>query len=309
MIFQEYQQFDKPYIVHRTTGTGAQGDTPLEIREPLGAFDTPEEANEFGKKLYPNVTGWDYENYTINVNTNTVVGKDLYEGFLKEWDNRLKDIEENSNEYNTITLIDGTTIHMRKDNQLDNPNYFQMAHDQNKKQMTKYIGTKEIEARPMLLGEYNEYRGWQIPANEDPFKAGYLVRYEDGYESWSPVNVFESAYRKSGEMDFGHALVALKQGKMVQRAGWNGKGMFIFIRPADQISYPVVINNVKSLPKSVKDYFYFNAVDKEQNPVQLQEMPDIKFTAYLCMKAADGSIVNGWLASQTDMLAEDWSIL
>ena len=35
----------------------------------------------------------------------------------------------------------------------------------------------------------------------------------------------------------------------------------------------------------------------------------IKFTAYLCMKAADGTVVNGWLASQTDMLASDWMIV
>ncbi|WP_262482542.1 DUF2829 domain-containing protein [Bacteroides neonati] len=34
----------------------------------------------------------------------------------------------------------------------------------------------------------------------------------------------------------------------------------------------------------------------------------VKFTAYLCMKAADGTIVNGWLASQSDMLANDWMI-
>lgn len=44
------------------------------------------------------------------------------------------------------------------------------------------------------------------------------------------------------------------------------------------------------------------------NPPTLEDVP-VKFTAYLCMKAADGSIVNGWLASQTDMLAEDWTIL
>ena len=39
------------------------------------------------------------------------------------------------------------------------------------------------------------------------------------------------------------------------------------------------------------------------------EIDKIKFTAYLCMKAADGTVVNGWLASQTDMLANDWMIV
>ena len=52
--------------------------------------------------------------------------------------------------------------------------------------MQKYIGTKQIEARPMTRGDYNNYRGWQIPAEENPADEGYLVRYSDGYESWSP---------------------------------------------------------------------------------------------------------------------------
>jgi len=45
--------------------------------------------------------------------------------------------------------------------------------------MQKYIGTKQIEARPMTRGDYNNYRGWQIPAEENPADEGYLVRYSD----------------------------------------------------------------------------------------------------------------------------------
>ena len=60
--------------------------------------------------------------------------------------------------------------------------------------MQKYIGTKLIEASPMSLGEYNVYRGWKIPDNENPEKEGYLVRYPDGYESWSPKEIFDQAY-------------------------------------------------------------------------------------------------------------------
>ena len=65
--------------------------------------------------------------------------------------------------------------------------------------MKKYIGVKEIEAKPLNLGDYNKYRGWQIPANEDPARDGYLVKYPDGYESWSPKEVFDEAYRSSDE--------------------------------------------------------------------------------------------------------------
>ena len=60
--------------------------------------------------------------------------------------------------------------------------------------MKKYIGCKLIEAEPMTRGVYNNYRGWTIPENENPEDAGYLVRYPDGYVSWSPKMVFDSAY-------------------------------------------------------------------------------------------------------------------
>ena len=62
--------------------------------------------------------------------------------------------------------------------------------------MDKYIGTKMIEAKPMDRGEYNKYRGWEIPEDENPHDEGYLVRYHDGYESWSPKKQFEEAYRE-----------------------------------------------------------------------------------------------------------------
>lgn len=105
--------------------------------------------------------------------------------------------------------------------------------------------------------------------------------------------------------NFGQAIEALKQGKRVAREGWNGKGMFIFERPADELEYSF-IEKVKSLPQSVKDFLRNKALSTEGS---LSDLPKVKFGAYLCMYAADGSIVNGWLASQTDMLAEDWCIL
>ncbi len=60
--------------------------------------------------------------------------------------------------------------------------------------MKNYIGTKLIKAEPMTRGAYNEYRGWQIPKDENPEDEGYLVKYSDNYVSWSPKEVFESAY-------------------------------------------------------------------------------------------------------------------
>ena len=106
-------------------------------------------------------------------------------------------------------------------------------------------------------------------------------------------------------LNFGQAIEAAKQGKRVAREGWNGKGMFVFQRPADELEYSF-IEKVKSLPQSVKDFLRNKALSTEGS---LSDLPKVKFGSYLCMYAADGSIVNGWLASQTDILAEDWVIL
>lgn len=62
--------------------------------------------------------------------------------------------------------------------------------------MKKYVGTKVIEATPMTRGDYNKFRSWQIPADEDPADEGYLVKHSDDYVSWSPASVFEEAYRE-----------------------------------------------------------------------------------------------------------------
>ena len=105
-------------------------------------------------------------------------------------------------------------------------------------------------------------------------------------------------------LNFGQALEVLKAGGLVARNGWNGKGMFLFQRPADEITLDTVVHVIKSIPQSVKDYLA-QKIDFT-NPGRLDGQHKIKFTAYICMYAADGSIVNGWLASQTDLLSNDW---
>lgn len=110
---------------------------------------------------------------------------------------------------------------------------------------------------------------------------------------------------RMGEVgSFGQALKSLKSGFLVTRKGWNGKGMFIFMRPADQLAIGFVAKDIKSLPAAVKEYYAQDLEYRSDNP----EEDTVKFTSYLCMKSADGTIVNGWLASQTDMLSEDWMI-
>ena len=74
------------------------------------------------------------------------------------------------------------------------------------KEFKEYIYTKRLLAKPMSRGDYNVYRGWKVPANENPTDEGYLVEYLDGgkpndqrhagYISWSPKDVFDKAYRE-----------------------------------------------------------------------------------------------------------------
>lgn len=64
--------------------------------------------------------------------------------------------------------------------------------------MQKYIGVKQVEAKPMTKKEYNDYRGWTVPEGENPNDEGYVVKYEDGYVSWSPIEVFNKAYNACG---------------------------------------------------------------------------------------------------------------
>tara|TARA_R110000851_G_scaffold294490_3_gene449159 strand:- start:654 stop:1100 length:447 start_codon:yes stop_codon:yes gene_type:complete len=69
--------------------------------------------------------------------------------------------------------------------------------------MKNYTGTKHIKAESMTRLDYNIYRNWTIPADEDPLDEGYHVLYLDSkddkfesgfYESWSPKDVFERSY-------------------------------------------------------------------------------------------------------------------
>ena len=71
-------------------------------------------------------------------------------------------------------------------------------------------------------------------------------------------------------MNFGQAITSLKAGEMVRRSGWNGKGMYLALQVPDA-------GSKMSLP-----YIYMSTVDRQMVP---------------------------WLASQTDMLSEDWEVV
>lgn len=159
----------------------------------------------------------------------------------------------------------------------------------------KYIGTKVIQALPMNRKEYNTYRGWTIPEDENPEDEGYLVKYSDGYISWSPKAQFEHSYKAfDGGVPFGSAIELMKMGFKVARKGWNGKGMFIYIQDGSNPYF----NDLKSVIQS--HLINTSCVD---------ESGKVTICPHIDMKAADGSIVVGWLASQTDMLSDDWMVV
>ena len=153
--------------------------------------------------------------------------------------------------------------------------------------MKKYIGVKLILATVMSAIEYNIKRGFGSTP-DDEGKEGYMVEYVDSpnantnfspyYVSWSPKDVFEKAYRPTDEMTFGLAIEALKTGHNVARKGWNGKGMHLFLANGEDTA---------------------NSLFKE----------DVIVDNFIVMKTASGSLQPGWLASQADMLAEDWVVV
>ena len=149
--------------------------------------------------------------------------------------------------------------------------------------MKQYIGTKVIQARPMTRGEYNKYRGWPIPADESPYDDGYLVAYPDDYVSWSPKDVFEDAYCETDAMNFGMAIEAMKKGYRVARKGWNGKDMYVFLA--------------------------YEADFVTDADISAFDQLDVEVSDMLVMKTAQDTFQPGWLASQADMLADDWYII
>ena len=86
-------------------------------------------------------------------------------------------------------------------------------------------------------------------------------------------------------MDIGLAIKHMREGGRVARKGWNGKGMFLFLVRGSTFK-----------------------ADREPHTRFYGEGTEINYHAHVDMKTADGTLVP-WLASQTDLLAEDWEIV
>ena len=95
-------------------------------------------------------------------------------------------------------------------------------------------------------------------------------------------------------MNFGQAIEALKQGKAIQREGWNNKSLFV-VKQVPAIIKANIIPNMQSLPQSAK------------NILMSREVPKIKYTNQMLIINPDGR-ADSWIPSSSDVFAEDWCI-
>lgn len=151
-----------------------------------------------------------------------------------------------------------------------------------------YLGSKLVQAWPAVRittrdgkFEYAEI-GDVVDPNAQKVEEGYRVQYDDGYRSWSPKDVFERSYRPTTGLSFGLAIEAAKMGQKIARAGWNGKNQYVEL--AYCISY-------KNNAAEVINANHCNIGNKA-----------------LAFVGTSG-VQMGWLASQADMLADDWMIV
>ena len=174
-----------------------------------------------------------------------------------------------------------------------------------KKTMQLSLGTKLVNMAPMTRQAYCDFRGWTLPADEDGADDGYLVEYLDGgapntqecagYVSWSPKDVADRNCRPINGLTFGLAIEAAKLGKKITRKGWNGKNQWVVLMPA--LNLPPF--SCQEPGPRVND-----RTAKHIGPdTPLDSQP------YFAMWTALGQWQPGWLASQADMLAEDWGIV
>lgn len=111
----------------------------------------------------------------------------------------------------------------------------------------------------------------------------YITEDNDKYPQYMSAEEFESCCRDADKMDFGDAIAVMKDGARVARKGWNGKDMYVFLAyEADFVT------------------------DAE---ISAFDGKDVEVGDMLVLKTAQDTFQPGWLASQADMLAEDWYIV
>lgn len=173
-----------------------------------------------------------------------------------------------------------------------------------------YIGVKQVGAVPMTKGDYIEYSRLYVgpcsklsggDSAEERMRDGYLVSYPQAdlgkipYISWCPKAEFEAANRPTDGMSFGKAIEAAKRGFKIARRKWNGKDMFVVYMPPLQLP-----------PHSSQEP---GAKVNDRKAKFIGEDTPLDCQPYFAMFNAQKQWIPGWLASQSDMLDDDWYIV
>lgn len=169
--------------------------------------------------------------------------------------------------------------------------------------------TKIVKTYAMNRQAYYQLLGLPVPDDENPNDDGHLIEWLegekpnhpdfDGYISWMRKDIFDGTYKQTSLLDFGLALMALKQGKKVARAGWNGKDMWLSLS----------CNPGGDAAAGTREIAFENFWSENNSEYARLNGGSAKVLPCITMKTATGEILMGWLASQTDMLASDWCIV
>lgn len=147
--------------------------------------------------------------------------------------------------------------------------------------------------RGTLVGVQGHERFVRLDEDDPLDTVGWKKAGEVGH--WCSSSVRTRTEQKENDMephDFGWAIRALKQGLRVTRPSWNGKGMYLFLGKVASFSL-----EAQSLEQVQR------AMEQAENFTQDSIRPCV------FMRDAQGKLVPGWAASQTDMLAEDWMVV
>ena len=155
--------------------------------------------------------------------------------------------------------------------------------------MKQYIGSKIVKAWPcyrvpVIGGRYEYCKLDEVVPTciTGKIEDGCRIQYKDGYLSWSPKAVFEKAYRETTGLSFGLAIEAAKMGKKIARAGWNGKNQYV------ELAYCISYKN---------------------NAAEVVNVNHCNIGNKAFAFVGTSGVQMGWLASQADMLADDWQIV
>ena len=156
------------------------------------------------------------------------------------------------------------------------------------------FGSRFVIGYPMTRLEYNNLRNWDLPYDENGDDEGFMIEnltnakpntdFSEGYISWSTKEQVFLEFREADNFPFGVAIEALKMGHKVQRSGWNGKDMYLVILDPAR-------DNLMTLSVSC-----------------VEATRELALQPFIVMKTVDNTYVP-WLASQTDMLSDDWRIV